>query len=200
MQAWCCTPVDSGQVQLPSSPRGYYTICKIRVHLNRLNTALHLNRTHISNKRGSPNGLPLLFGRGGSPEPTQPHYGGTGIGGKAAVLPPKLACQAQGVGIFAVGEYPAVVDTTTTLRRHRNRRQSRRPAIQKGSANGGLFCLSKPQAWHIIDARSAAYIISPFGAVSHHAPACIFLRLDEIQHFVLMIYRNKLRMIYKATP
>ena len=35
------------------------------------------------------------------------------------------------------------------------------------------FCLSKPQAWYIIDARSAAYIISPFGAVSHHAPACI---------------------------
>ena len=34
--------------------------------------------------------------------------------------------------------------------------------------------------------------------VSHHAPACIFLRLDEIQHCVLMIYRNKLRMIYKA--
>ena len=29
----------------------------------------------------------------------------------------------------------------------------------------------------------------------HHAPACIYLRLDEIQHFVLMIYRNKLRMI-----
>ena len=58
------------------------------------------------------------------------------------------------------------------------------------------FCLSKPQAWYIIDARSAAHIISPFGAVSHHAPACIFLRLDDIQCFALMIYRNKLRMIY----
>ena len=50
-----------------------------------------------------------------------------------------------------------------------------------------LFCLSKPQAWHIIAARSVVYIISPFGAVSHHAPACIYLRLDDIQHFVLMI-------------
>ena len=60
--------------------------------------------------------------------------------------------------------------------------------------------LSKPQAWHIIAARSAVHIISPFGAVSHHAPACISLRLDEIQHFVLVIYRNKLRMIYKASP
>ena len=28
--------------------------------------------------------------------------------------------------------------------------------------------------------------------------ACIFLRLDYIQHYVLMIYRNALRMIYKA--
>ena len=36
--------------------------------------------------------------------------------------------------------------------------------------------------------------------VSHHAPACISLRLDDIQHFVLMIYRNKLRVIYKAAP
>ena len=27
----------------------------------------------------------------------------------------------------------------------------------------------------IIDARSAVYIISPCGAVSHHAQACIFL-------------------------
>ena len=31
------------------------------------------------------------------------------------------------------------------------------------------------------------YIISPFEAVSHHAPACIYLQLDDIQHFVLMI-------------
>ena len=58
------------------------------------------------------------------------------------------------------------------------------------------FCLSKPQAWYIITVQSAVYIISPCGAVSHHASACISLRLDDIQHFVLMIYRNKLRMIY----
>ena len=32
--------------------------------------------------------------------------------------------------------------------------------------------------------------------VSHHAPACILLRLDDMQCFALMIYRNKLRMIY----
>ena len=51
-----------------------------------------------------------------------------------------------------------------------------------------LLLLSKPQAWYIIIARSAVHIISPFGAVYHHAPACIILRLDEIQHFVLMIY------------
>ena len=61
-----------------------------------------------------------------------------------------------------------------------------------------LFCLSKPQAWYIIAARSAVYIISPLGAVSHHASACIPLRLDDIQTVGLMIYRNNLRMIYKA--
>ena len=69
---------------------------------------------------------------------------------------------------------------------------------KKALAYASAFFLSKPQAWYIIDARSTAYIISPFGAVSHHAPACIYLRLDDIQIFGLMIYRNKLRMIYKA--
>ena len=50
--------------------------------------------------------------------------------------------------------------------------------------------LSKPQAWHIITARSAVYITNNGRAVvvSHHAPACIFLWLDDIQHYVLMIY------------
>ena len=50
--------------------------------------------------------------------------------------------------------------------------------------------LSKPQAWHIIIARSAVYITNNGRAVvvSHHASACIFLWLDDIQHFVLMIY------------
>ena len=61
-----------------------------------------------------------------------------------------------------------------------------------------VLFLSKPQAWHIIAARSAVHIISPGGAVSHRALACISLRLDDIQTFGLMIYRNRLRMIYKA--
>ena len=43
-----------------------------------------------------------------------------------------------------------------------------------------FFFLSKPQAWYIITARSAVYIISPYGDVSHHASACISLRLDDI--------------------
>ncbi len=50
-----------------------------------------------------------------------------------------------------------------------------------------LWLLSKPQAWYIITARSVVHIISPIGAVSHHATACITLRLDDIQNFVLMI-------------
>ena len=60
-----------------------------------------------------------------------------------------------------------------------------------------LFCLSKPQAWHII---------SPCGAGYHHGNAVYlitrqrasYLRLDDIQCSALMIYRNKLRMICKA--
>ena len=62
---------------------------------------------------------------------------------------------------------------------------------------------SPAQAWYIIAARSAVHIISPSGAVSHHASACINLRLDDIlakseiysrfcaddiQCFALMIY------------
>jgi hypothetical protein len=41
-------------------------------------------------------------------------------------------------------------------------------------------------------------IISPFRAVSHHAPACILLLLDDIQHFVLMIYKAYALMIYNS--
>ena len=55
------------------------------------------------------------------------------------------------------------------------------------------FCLPKVPSLFIQAAGlvyhpdAVVYIISPFGAVSHHAPACIFLRLDDIQHFVLII-------------
>ena len=63
-----------------------------------------------------------------------------------------------------------------------------------------VLFLSKPQAWYIIDARSAAYIISPCGAAYHHAPACISpaawwdttLRVDDIH--------GKAVMICKAPP
>ena len=62
-----------------------------------------------------------------------------------------------------------------------------------------LLFLSKPQAWYIITARSAVYIISPYGAVSHHASVCISLRLDDIpqqvaddiQCFALVICNGK---------
>ena len=48
LQAWRCAPENSGQVQLPSSPRGQCTLCKISVHLNQPHTVLHLNRTHVT--------------------------------------------------------------------------------------------------------------------------------------------------------
>ena len=55
------------------------------------------------------------------------------------------------------------------------------------------FCLPKVTSFFIQAAGlvyhhdAVVYIISPFGAVSHHASACIPLRLDEMQHCVLMI-------------
>ena len=64
-----------------------------------------------------------------------------------------------------------------------------RPLHQKRSN----FCLPKVTSFFIQAAGLAyhhdavVYIISPFGAVSHHASACILLRLDEMQHCVLMI-------------
>ena len=63
-----------------------------------------------------------------------------------------------------------------------------------------LFCLSKPQAWYIIAAQRAVYIIKggepPLYLITRQRAFC--LRLDDIQPYGLMIYRNKLRMIYKA--
>jgi hypothetical protein len=66
------------------------------------------------------------------------------------------------------------------------------------------FCLPKVTSFFIQAAGLAYHRRTKCGAyhqgrqadlVSHHASACISLRLDEIQHFVLMIYRNRLRMI-----
>ena len=68
-----------------------------------------------------------------------------------------------------------------------------------------LLFLSKPQAWYIIAAQSAVHIISPFGAVSHHASACIFpaawwdatLRVDDMQ-FRRNWWYTRLRLDYIA--
>ena len=50
---------------------------------------------------------------------------------------------------------------------------------QKRPFSNGLF-LSKPQAWHIITARSAVYIISPFGAVYHARARSPFARWHSV--------------------
>jgi len=56
-----------------------------------------------------------------------------------------------------------------------------------------LLFLSKPQAWHIIDAQSAAYIIKgglpPLYLITRQRAS--FLRLDEMQHCVLMICNSR---------
>ena len=69
---------------------------------------------------------------------------------------------------------------------------------KKSSFFGTRIFLSKPQAWHIIRRKSVYHQGRRAARAYHHASACIFLRLDEIQCFALMIYRNKLRMIYTA--
>ena len=59
-----------------------------------------------------------------------------------------------------------------------------------------LFCLSiaKAMAYH----HALACISSPQAYIINRR--LYRFRNDDIQHFVLMIYRNKLRMIYKVTP
>ena len=63
-----------------------------------------------------------------------------------------------------------------------------RSLLTKNSSSFDLSnFLSKPQDWYIIECITRlwrvihSYIISPYGAVSHHALACILLRLDDIQ-------------------
>ena len=59
----------------------------------------------------------------------------------------------------------------------------------KINAEWDTFCvyfLSKSQTWHIITARSVVDIISPLGCISSRN-SVHFLRLDDIQNFVLMI-------------
>ncbi len=53
------------------------------------------------------------------------------------------------------------------------------------------------QRTHFWLTKVRSFFIQAAGLVSHHGNAVyLLLRLDDIQHFVLMIYRNKLRMIY----
>ena len=59
-----------------------------------------------------------------------------------------------------------------------------------------VLFLSNPKDWYGINAPRALYGIRRKATAWHHAIACIFLRLDDIQCFALMICRNKLRMIY----
>jgi hypothetical protein len=106
LQAWRCAPVDSGQVQLPSSPRGYYALCKIIVHLNWPHTVLYLNRTHIPAEKARHR---RAFSAGWD---SPPFVRAAKLRGAASVRFPRpkigeLAHQAKGAGNFAEGEYPA---------------------------------------------------------------------------------------------
>ena len=74
------------------------------------------------------------------------------------------------------------------------------PANKKGTFvyQKFLFCLSKPQAWHIITARSVVYIIKGgkpllYLITRQRASTCGLMIYNGKP---LMTYRNKLRMIY----
>jgi len=45
---------------------------------------------------------------------------------------------------------------------------------------------------------AVVYVIAV--GVWHHALACIFLRIDDIHHCVMIPYHNKLWIPYKASP
>ena len=52
-----------------------------------------------------------------------------------------------------------------------------------------VFFLSNPKDWYGITARSAVHGIRRFATAWHHAPACIYLRIDAIHHFVMIPYK-----------
>ena len=54
------------------------------------------------------------------------------------------------------------------------------PLDKKSSFHGTRIFLSKPQAWHIIAARSAVHIISPCGAVYHARARSPFARWHSV--------------------
>ena len=65
---------------------------------------------------------------------------------------------------------------------------------KKQAGRKTCFFLSNPKDWYGITRR--VYGIRRNATAWHHAPACIFLRIDSIQTYGLIPYRNKLRITY----
>ena len=72
----------------------------------------------------------------------------------------KLACQAKGDGIFAIGEYPSSCFDLSNF-----------------------FIQVAGLAYHHRTTCGAYHQERQTALVSHHAPACIFLRLDDIHAY-----------------
>ena len=73
------------------------------------------------------------------------------------------------------------------------------PVSTKKYCRKGYFLqyfLSNPKDWYIIDARSAAYIISSKGAGYHHARACIFPYVDAIIEVNFFCKNAPIRILY----
>ena len=54
-----------------------------------------------------------------------------------------------------------------------------------------VFFLFNPKDWYVTAARSAVHAIRRTATVWHHAQRVSFLRIDYIQHFVLIPYRRQ---------
>ena len=61
--------------------------------------------------------------------------------------------------------------------------------VKKKASQKTCFFLSNPKDWYGITRR--VYGIRRKATAWHHASACILLRIDYIQHFVLIPYRRQ---------
>ena len=71
------------------------------------------------------------------------------------------------------------------------------PPPEKSTAYAVLFSIQAAGLAYHHRAKCGAYH-QPFGLYLITRQRVSYLRLDDIQHFVSMIYRNKLRMIYNG--
>ena len=155
-----------------------------------------INFLHLSKKRGMCFQIPLRFEKYKKRNLKKYSKNHLHSKGKCAIIQQLYPCNAYG----EVLKWSKRRDSKS--RRALTRRVGSNPtfsARKKQVARLAFFYpsrrlgISSPrEVRRISSAPTGLYLITRQRACS--------LRLDDIQHFVLVIYRNKLRMIYKAPP